>query len=119
MPLSTSYELGKSGESAAVEFLREKGCRVLETNFRFQQKEVDVIFLDGEVLVFGEIKTRSSLDGAFPEEAVGSRKQAALKRAAGAYVAKHPGYTSFRFDVLSLLLRNGKLIELQHFEDAF
>lgn len=117
--LAIHHHLGKVGESAAVEFLRKKGCRVLETNFRFQHKEVDVIFLDGDVLVFGEIKTRSSLAGDFPEEAVGKRKQAAIKQVAQAYSAKHPYYAFFRFDVLSLLLHKGKLVELRHFVDAF
>lgn len=92
---------------------------MLETNFRFQQKEIDVIFEDGDILVFGEIKTRSSLEGDFPEEAVDHRKQAAIKQVARAYSATHPGYASFRFDVLSLFLRKGKLVDLQHFEDAF
>ena len=117
--MSNHNELGKLGESLSCKYLSEHGYEILATNFRFQHKEIDVIALVKDVLVFIEIKTRSNFDFGFPEEAVNPRKQALLKQAAERYCLDNPQYTKIRFDVMSLLIQNGILKEIKHFEDAF
>lgn len=92
---------------------------MLECNYRFEHKEVDIISLDGPVLVFTEIKTRSHYHLGFPEEAVHGRKQQFLKQAAAYYCLQQPQYEQLRFDVISILLQKGEVRELLHFEDAF
>ncbi|MFT4062389.1 MAG: YraN family protein [Edaphocola sp.] len=117
--MAAHRDLGKRGEDKALDLLLQKGHRVLHRNHRMGHKEVDVISLDKDVLVFTEIKTRSGTAFGFPEEAVDLRKQAHLKAAAEQYCLEHPQYPKLRFDVISLVLRNGVVHELLHFEDAF
>ena len=117
--MSKHNELGKKGETLACSYLSGKGHLILETNYRAGHKEIDVISLVKDVLVFTEIKTRSSYAFGYPEESVSLRKQNLLKLAAEAYCLDNPQYEKLRFDVLSLLIRNDEVIETIHFEDAF
>ena len=117
--MSHHKELGKHGELAARAYLESKGHLILECNYRFEHKEVDIISLCGAVLVFTEIKTRSHYRLGFPEEAVHNQKQLLLKQAAEYYCSFHPQYEKLRFDVISILMNGGKVKELLHFEDAF
>lgn len=117
--MSQHIELGKAGEAYAHVYLRTKGHVLLEINYRFGHKEVDVISLLEDVLVFSEIKTRSSYAMGYPEQAVGARKQQWLKAAAEYYCNQYPQYGKLRFDVISILMQQGKVTELLHFEDAF
>ena len=103
----------------ARQFLINKGHQILATNYRSGHKEIDIISTDKAVLVFSEIKTRSSYDFGFPEEAIHGRKKQLLLEAAEAYLAAHNKYTQIRFDVISILIRQGKAPEILHFEDAF
>lgn len=112
-------DLGKIGETLAHTYLREKGHVILETNYRCGHKEIDVISIDRGVLVFTEIKARSHFGFGYPEEAVTKRKQLLLMQAAEYYCLDKPQYEQFRFDVLSLLIRNDVIAEAVHFEDAF
>jgi putative endonuclease len=111
--------LGKAGEEAAALFLEAKGHVLLECNYRFEHKEIDVVSLCGDILVFTEIKTRSSYGLGYPEEAVHVYKQQFLKEAAAHYCNLNPQYQKLRFDVISILMRRGRVMELLHFEDAF
>ncbi len=117
--MSRHIELGMAGEQYAHRFLQDKGHLILEVNYRFEHKEIDVISLYEDVLVFTEIKSRSSYTFGFPEEAVHQRKQKFLKAAAEYYCYNHPQYEKVRFDVISLLMKDRKAIEILHFEDAF
>ena len=53
-------ELGKEGEKAAVEFLRKAGHEILAQNYRFSRAEVDIISKEENIIVFTEVKTRST-----------------------------------------------------------
>ena len=92
---------------------------ILEVNYRFEHKEIDLISLCGDILVFTEIKARSSYAFGFPEEAVTLRKQNQLKQAAEHYCLLHPEYKMMRFDVVSILMDGLKAADILHFEDAF
>ena len=117
--MSKHNELGKKGEEFARQFLLDKGHIILEINYRFEHKEIDVISTIGDTIVFTEIKARSSYDYGFPEEAVSVRKQNLLKLAAEYYCFQNPQHLKIRFDVVSILLKNGIAVETLHFEDAF
>ncbi len=112
-------ETGARGERIAEEFISRKGYSLLHRNWRCGRKEVDLIATDGDLLVFIEIKTRSGLGFGFPEEAVSTVKQAHLRAAAEQFLELHPEFTAVRFDVVSILLRDGAIAELLHLEDAF
>lgn len=112
-------ELGKKGEQIAAEFLLKKEHIVLATNFRYQHREIDIISSVGKLLVFSEIKTRSSLRYGFPEEAVTPEKQKLIKEAAASYLEQYPMYDNCRFDVISIVISGENIIQIRHFEDAF
>lgn len=117
--MSKHNQLGKDGEILALQFLKNKGYQIIETNYRFEHKEIDIISRIGDFLIFSEIKTRSGLAYGYPEEAVDKRKQVFLKEAAAYYMAIHPEFEHARFDVISILIKNNKVTEIMHFEDAF
>ena len=112
-------ETGIKGEQIAENFLLKKGYTILRCNWRFGRREVDIIALQDNVLVFIEVKTRSSHYFGYPEEAVGVKKQAFLKEAATAFMEMESQYTAARFDTISILLDKDLVKEVIHFEDAF
>ncbi len=112
-------KLGREGEDFAKRFLRKKGYKILETNYRTPIGEIDIIARDGDVIVFVEVKTRSSLEFGYPHEAVTQSKQNRLKKLA-LYYLKSQKLTdvSVRFDVIGLYLKEGTY-KVDHFVDAF
>ncbi|MCL3780068.1 endonuclease [Prolixibacteraceae bacterium JC049] len=111
-------ELGKKGEEIALQFLRKNEYRILETNWRFGQQEIDIIAEKGEELIIVEVKTRSSNYYQAPWEAISKQKQRFLINAAEAYIQKNDVDLETRFDVISIVIVNGKT-ELEHIERAF
>jgi putative endonuclease len=112
-------ETGIKGEQIAENFLLKKGYNILSRNWCFERKEVDLIASTGDTLVFVEVKTRSSFDFGFPEEAVNAKKQNYLKLAAENYILNNPEYNTIRFDIISILMKAGNASEILHFEEAF
>lgn len=112
-------DLGKRGEQIAADFLEKKGHLILATNFRYEHKEIDIISSVDDLLVFSEIKTRSSLRYGFPEEAVTPGKQNLIKEAAMFFLERHPEYNKCRFDVISIILPFQLASQIRHYEDAF
>jgi|SRR5690606_1938847 len=110
---------GRKGEQLAHGFLVKLGYKILENNWRFEKKEVDIIAEDGDELVFVEVKTRSNFNFGFPEEAVNEAKQNFLKIAAEAYCFEKGTEQTIRFDIIAVLLKNGQSEEIKHFKDAF
>ena len=111
-------DLGKKGEEIAAGYLRKKGYRILEKNWRQWRNEIDVVAMDGKCLVIIEVKTRQSNFFGEPEMAVTRDKQKALIRAANAYVRYKNVDCEVRFDILSVII--SKTTEkIHHIEDAF
>jgi putative endonuclease len=112
---SRSNLLGKLGEELAYQFLIRHGFRPVCANFKVPvgrnrhgatiTGEIDLIALDGSILCFIEVKTRSSAEFASPLSAVDLRKQRQITRTARIY-RKIFGLTdiSFRYDVVSIIL---------------
>lgn len=110
---------GVSGEDIAEEFLRQKGYRIIERNFRVRQAEIDIIALDGEVLVFIEVKMRLTLVAGFGREAVTKAKQNNIRYAANYYIMKHRLENRFcRFDVVEITPDNGT-VNVELIQNAF
>ncbi|MDQ1679182.1 MAG: putative endonuclease [Frankiaceae bacterium] len=94
---------GRYGEDVAAAMLRERGFVVVERNWRCPRGELDIVAWDGDVLVFVEVKTRSS--GAFgtAAEAVTREKLARVRLAASEWLMEHrPPYAIARFDVVTV-----------------
>ncbi len=94
---------GKYGEDLAVGFLKKQGYVILDRNFRIRGGEIDVIALDGQVLVYIEVKTRSSHQFGLPEESVTYHKIKFLERASKFYRASHSNLPEQeRIDVIAI-----------------
>src|ERR1039457_5754929 len=111
-------ETGKKGEEIAVKFLKNKGYKILETNWRLGRNEIDIIAMDGKIIVVAEVKTRQSNSFGEPEIAVTREKQKALVRAANAYVRLKHLDLEVRFDIISIILEKD-CEKINHIADAF
>jgi putative endonuclease len=111
--------LGRQGEDIAERFLRQKGYKLVARNYRCAAGEVDLIVLDQRVIVFVEVKTRSGERFGSPFEAVESRKQRKMMRAAQFFLTqKGLHQREARFDVVGISWPSGKPI-VEHIENAF
>ncbi len=111
-------ELGAAGEKAAEIFLKEKGYEILASNWRFGSDEIDIIAKHNGFLVIVEVKTRSTNAFGEPEIAVTKQKQKFLIRATQNYIMQKNINEETRFDIISIVSKNGKNI-INHIEDAF
>ncbi len=110
---------GKEGENAAIKYLRSKKYRIYATNWRFRRAEIDIIAYKSPFLIFCEVKTRSGIDFGDPAEAVDDKKIRLLSDAATAYMIEKDYQGEFRFDILSIVMKNTKEYSITHYEDAF
>ncbi len=113
--------LGDQGERSAARYLRRQGFKILARQYRTHWGEIDLVCLDGDRIVFVEVKTRRSNAAGHPFEAVDQEKQKKLTRMALAYLKRHNWLErSARFDVVSIIWADGqKHPEIEHFRDAF
>ena len=97
--------VGTTYEQIAGEYLESKGARIIERNYRCRHGEIDLILLDGEILVFVEVKYRKNRNYGYPEEAVSKNKRRKIVLVSGYYrMQKHYGdNVPVRFDVVSIL----------------
>ena len=118
MTATSRQTLGKWGESLAEEYLVWRGYELLERNARTPYGELDLVMRQGGGLVFVEVKTRSSSTYGLPEEAVTSRKQEHLLKAANHYLQAHPDLNGdWRVDVIAIRRTRGDSPEVVHFEN--
>ena len=129
-PLATPVELGEAdkdeigrrGEALAAHFLRrQEMMKVLHRNFRAPQGgEVDIVCRHGETLAFVEVKTRTSTAYGRPIEAVDEQKQQLIARGALEWLRLLSRTdVLFRFDVVEVILTEGKRPHIQRVENAF
>jgi putative endonuclease len=111
---------GETGELAAKRHLQKLGLKFLTANFRSTRGEVDLIFREGDCLVFIEVKTRSSEGWTRPAAAVDARKKRLLSQTALDYLKllNNPE-VKFRFDIVEVLLADGKILEIRHLPNTF
>lgn len=117
----STHQKGKSGEDRAAAFLRLRGYKILERNYRVPQGEIDLIASKNGSVVFVEVKTRRGRAQGSPLEAVSPRKVGRLSAAAAVYLSGHPLGKGCRFDVITLGPERNwlGLLKVRHFENAF
>lgn len=108
--------LGRNGEKLAERFLKKKGYKIIDKNYRVSFGEADLIALYDDLLIFIEVKTRSDESFGTPAEAVGYKKQKTYEKLAGYFLKTHTEYENMaiRFDVIEV---GGD--QINHIEDAF
>ncbi len=104
--------IGAEGERFAIEFLRSKGFRILETNFRCKLGEIDIVAHKNSTLHCIEVKTRIGLQKGAPHEAITRSKLRHMIRTAEYYL-RFRKRDSFKLslDVVSIVLNNKRRIE--------
>lgn len=111
--------LGRAGEALVAEHYRRDGYELVAANFGCRAGEIDLVLRRGRTVVFCEVKTRRSDGFGLPSEAVGPAKQARLRRVAAQWLALNaPAGLEARFDVASVIVRNGRA-EVERIEGAF
>jgi putative endonuclease len=111
--------LGKEGERIAEQYLKEKGYKLVERNYRCAAGEVDLIVLDRRVIVFVEVKTRTGHGFGTPLEAIQPRKQRKMMQAAQFFLSqKKLHQRDARFDVVGISWP-GREPVIEHVENAF
>lgn len=111
-------DLGEMGETLAANFLVEHGLMILEKNFRFKSLEIDIIARSAKELIIVEVKTRTSVDMAFPRDSINIAKQKRLFNAAQAYIENRRLFLNVRFDIIEISMQKGKP-QLNWIPDAF
>lgn len=115
-------DIGKKGEDLAEEYLSSLGYSILERNWRYSRAEVDIIAKEENVLVFIEVKTRSSEAFGQPEEFISDYQQGLIFSAAQRYMEKVNHDWEIRFDSISILVKEiteWKHYEIKHLKDIY
>lgn len=114
---------GKRGELAAARHLRRRGFQILRHSYRCPIGEIDLVAIDGEHLVFVEVRTRATATKGAPSETVHAGKRRKLTSLAAYFLKNHPAEARrpSRFDVVSVVWpgRWWTRPEIQHLRDAF
>ncbi len=117
--------LGRVAERLVAERLRDSGWRIVGCNVRLPSGELDLVALDGETLVFVEVKAGRAGAARGPEQpahAVGPRKQLKLRRLAREWIAERrgpSGVAGYRFDVVGVRFGPDGLADVDHVRQAF
>jgi putative endonuclease len=116
--LAKHNKLGKDGELIAFMVLQKDGFTILETNWRFQKAEVDIIAQKDGFLIFIEVKTRGSKKFGKPSDSIDKKKISLYKDAVEGYLEQNPTELEVRFDVINIIIGKDET-EIEHIPNAF
>jgi putative endonuclease len=125
--------VGAIGEAAVRDFVATRGWRIVDHNVRWREGELDLIAIDGQTLVIGEVKTlvtrANGRRSAFsPFESIDRKKQGQIRSLARRWLVdelrrcdtRDVRFNSIRFDAFAVLIsRAGEVTNIEHLEDAF
>lgn len=115
--MKAQQRVGRWGEQAAAEYLEGQGYVILARNFRSGHSEIDIIARQENVLVFVEVKARSSNRYGYPEYSVSPKKRLHLLSAAEKYIHEHPEFQTWRVDVIAVEGESGEA-KITQFENV-
>ena len=109
---------GIIGEKIAQDYFRNKGYKILETNFYTKRGEIDIIAQMENCIIFAEVKTRTSLKFGTPAMAINFTKKKHIKSVAKTFLYINKLHRhEVRFDVIEVFINNGKC-KINHIEGA-
>jgi len=113
-------DTGILGEKLAKDFLKKRGYRILETNYRCPNGEIDIVAKHKDSLVFVEVRTKTSLEYGSPEESITPAKKERMRAAASHYWQTHHNLPLlWRIDVVGVELdQKGKVSRIELIENA-
>ncbi|MCQ4346045.1 YraN family protein [Pseudomonas stutzeri] len=102
--MSEQQRRGQAAEGWALTHLEEHGLRLVARNWRCRLGELDLVMLDGDTLVFVEVRYRRHAAWGGAEASVDARKRSRVAAAAQAYLQQHPrrAQSPCRFDVVAI-----------------
>lgn len=117
--MTTIHRRGQRGEALVADYLHHRGWRILDRNWRFHHKELDLVVERGGVVAFVEVKTRAADGLVHPLESITARKRRDLATAARGWIAQHGArYSTFRFDA-AVVITDPAGTTVEHIEDAW
>jgi putative endonuclease len=116
--MAKHLDKGKEGEELATRYLEENQYTILDRNWRYRHREIDIIASRDKLIIIVEVKVRKSVGGERLEEHITRKKQRYLVSAANAYILKKGLDKGVRFDIILLTGESGNL-RLEHIQDAF
>jgi putative endonuclease len=112
--------VGRRQEELAAGHLRSAGLEILERNVRLGPDELDIVALDGEEIVFVEVRARAAEAVVSPERSISRSKRYRLARAAARWLQEREmGDRYCRFDVVAVRLGSDGSVRLRHWPGAF
>jgi len=117
--MKTHLAIGKIGERIAQSFLKKKNYKIQAVNWRFKRAEIDIIAKKDNIIIFIEVKTRSSSYYGVPEIFVDIKKKRLISDAASEYMFANNYNGEFRFDIIGIILKTEQEFSINHSEDAF
>lgn len=111
--------VGQFGETIAKRFLESRGYKIVDLNVKKSYKEIDIIASLGKILVFVEVKTRTSFLFGSAEDAIGQKKIKYLKQAMGMYLSGcKNNYNDIRLDLIAVdINKQEKSANIKHYKD--
>jgi putative endonuclease len=110
--------LGHKGELLAAQYLQSKGYKIVDTNWRFYHREIDIVAQYQSFVVFVEVKLRHYTGRQLARESVSRNKEKLLIDAAETWIQKNNHTGESRFDLIAITLWDNKY-HIEHIENAF
>ena len=99
-----NLETGKIGEEIAKEYLKKKGFKILEQNYKTKYGEIDLVCQDKKTLVIVEVRTKKGENFGTPEQSLDKKKLRKLWFNAQSYTARKKIKTPCRIDAVCIVL---------------
>jgi len=115
--MSHNQRIGKWGEDIAAEYLTQRGYEIVARNIRTPYGEIDVIAKQNDIIIFVEVKTRTSNTMGLPEESITPRKRDHMLAAADHYAAENK-INHWQIDVVAIEGKPGAIPKITYFENA-
>lgn len=102
-----------------MDLLTQRGCPIIQRNYRSRSGEIDVIALEGDVVVFAEVRARTGTAFGIADETVTRAKLRRITSTALAFIEEHPEYADsyWRVDLFALALADGCVVACRQYEN--
>lgn len=117
--MAAHNDLGKWGEEMAARYLLDNGYAIIERDWHYQRRDLDIIASKDGILIIVEVKTRHNTEYTLPEEAVGYDKAKSIAISSNAYVKTHRINMPLRFDIIAVTGSPDSDYTIKHIPDAF
>jgi len=113
-----NLDVGKLGENIAKNYLKKRGYKIIEQNYRTKYAEIDLVAKKDDALVFIEVRTKTGEQFGAPEETINKRKMRKLQMNALAYTSRIKWPGPYRIDTVCIVLDgNQSLKRINHYEN--